>query len=171
MTIALSTLVTNDDASPPVANDVGLSGGRVRSKKGIVTLATGDLDTGDIILLANLPTNAKVEGIWLNNTDLDTNATETIELDVGVFSSAGVAEAAAVYFDGSVDGAALFENANLDGINVFFRAVALGENELWEDAGDSTDPKGLKAVGVLVKIGAATAQAGTLGFLIHYTVD
>ena len=170
--VASSNLITNDDTSPRTLNDVGLIGGRVRCAKGYVTLPTTALDTNtDTWGLASLPTNARIEGIWLKNTDLDTNATETLELDVGVYSTTGTAKAAAVYFDGSVNGAAAFEDANLSWVDVFYRAADAASSRLWQDAGDTTDPGGFYTIGVLVKIVAATPAQGTVEFKIHYTID
>lgn len=171
MSIAKSDLVTNADANPPTMNDVALMGGRLRVAQGEVTVGTADLTTGDIVLLAKLPTNAIVSGIWLKNTNLDSNATETIEIDVGVYDDAGAVKAVSIYFDGSVDGAAAFENLTRVWTNVFFKEATEAKDKLWVDAGDSTDPGGSYTVGLEFQIGAATAVPGTIAFLIHYTID
>lgn len=171
MTTAKSTIVTNNDASPPTANPVHYLGGRVRIAMGEVALATTDLDAADIILLASLPTNANITGIWLKNTDMDSNATETLEFDVGVFTTAGVAKDAGIYYDGSADNVGGFQNANIAWVDVYRGVASDVRNQLWADAGDSTDPGGLYTIGVTVQGAAATAVAGTLGFKIEYTVD
>ena len=171
MSIAKSDIITNNDATPPTSNAVALMGGRLRVAQGEATIGTADLTTGDIVLLAKLPTNAVISGIWLKNTDLDTNATETIEIDVGVYTDAGVVKAMDVYFDGSVNGAAAFEDATIVWTNTFFKLATEAQDRLWLDAGDTEDPGGTYTVGLEFQIGAATAQAGTIAFLIHYSID
>ena len=82
----LSGRAANTAAGTPtnVAND----GGRIHTKNGTVALATGDLDAADIIMLCGVPTGAVILSILIAHDDLDTNATETLNFDVGIYSGA-----------------------------------------------------------------------------------
>jgi len=169
-TSLLSGRSVNTAAGTPtnVVND----GGRVHTKNGTVALATGDLDTGDIVMLCGVPTGATILDINLAADDMDSNATETLAADIGVWKDALGVTAGDV--DVYTDGSALFENAVAFGAANFAfvtRVIEKAGQKVFEDAGDAVDPDSEYFIGILWVVGAATAVAGDLSFIITYAVD
>ena len=170
-TSLLSNRGTQTNAGTP--NNVVNDGGRVHTKNGTVALATGDLDTGDIVMLCGVPTGAVILDINLAADDLDVNATETIAADIGVWKDAlgVVAGDVDVYTDGSAlfeTGAVAFGDANFAFVT---RVIEKAGQKVFQDAGDTVDPDSEYFIGILWVVGAATAQAGDLSFIITYAVD
>ncbi len=166
----LSNRATQTAAGTPrnVVND----GGRIHTKNGTVELATGELATGDIVMLCGIPTGAVVLDIDLAADDLDTNATETLAADIGVWKDAAGAVVGDV--DVYTDGSALFESAvSFGDANFAFvtRVIEKAGQQVYKDAGDTVDPDSEYFIGILWVVGAATAAAGTLSFQITYAVD
>lgn len=167
----LSNRATQTAAGTP--NNVVNDGGRIHTKNGTIALATGDLGTGDIIMLCGVPTGAVILDINLASDDLDVNATETIAVDIGVWKDKEgvVAGDVDVYTDGSAlweTGAVAFGTANFAFVT---RVHEKAGQKVFEDAGDTSDPDSEYFIGILLVVGAATAQAGDLSFIITYAVD
>ena len=78
--------ITALDATPFVALEAGNVKGKMRVFADTVACATGDLDDNDIVVMAELPSNAKVTSIMLYNDDLDSNGSPAIATDVGIYA-------------------------------------------------------------------------------------
>jgi hypothetical protein len=165
-----SDLITNIVASPTVANDVGVDGGRVRVKMGTISLGTGDIDAADIIRLARFKIKDRIFAIYLLWDVLDAGG-NTLAMSIGLYQTNGTLidvdsyASAIVGFNAAVTTVMTnqaFEARNINAI----------EQRIWEDAGLTSVPSyGEVDLCLTVTAAAATAQAGDLTFIIHYTED
>lgn len=161
-----STLITNSEASPPVANDVGWDGGRVRTKMGSVAVAAADIDAdGDTIKLCRVPSNGRIVSIEVGHDDLDSGATAAY--NVGLYTAAG----ALVDEDAYASAVTCQAAAALTRLENEARNISATGQKVWQDAGASADT-GLQYDIVLTMTAAnAGAQAGDIAFVVKYAVD
>ena len=157
-----STLVSNFEALPQVANNAHELGGVKRVAQG--TLEITSSSDSDVIMLAPLPTNASITSLQLASDDLDSGT--ALIWDIGLYDDEGTAVDADVYADGTT----VFRAATA--FTEFRHTTAdintAGE-QLWEDGGSSSDPGGVYYVAVFVE--AAGASDGTLSFKIEYVIN
>jgi|DEB0MinimDraft_3_1074331.scaffolds.fasta_scaffold00070_11 hypothetical protein len=164
-----SDLVANLEATPSVANATQELGGRVRVAQGTVAVAADGSGTGDIIMLAPIPTNASITSIKLASDDLDSNGSPALLWDVGLYDTSGTAKDADFYATDITLGQAAtafteyrFEAANIN---------TCGQ-KVWEDAGDSAQPEAATYyLAMTVSTAAATGAAGDVSFIVEYVVD
>ncbi len=160
-------------------NNIANDGGRIRTKSGNIALATGDLDAADIIMLCGVPTGAVILSILIAHDDLDTNGTETLNFDVGIYENA---DDTAETKDENVyatatneDNASAFgvKGATEGSVNYAFeaRGIELNGQKVFEDAGDTVDPDSEYFIGISIETVTATAQAGDLAFQVTYAID
>tara|TARA_R100001460_G_scaffold33548_1_gene65603 strand:- start:272 stop:769 length:498 start_codon:yes stop_codon:yes gene_type:complete len=158
-------LITNFEATPQVKNAAHELHGVKRVAQGTIALAAGDLSASDTVMLAPIPTNASITSIKLFNDDLDSGSTNTT--DVGIYTTAGVAVDDDAYASAITD----LRGAVTTGTEVAFEARninAMGK-QVWEDAGQSSDPGGYYYIGLTFD--AAGDTAGDLSFIIEYIVN
>lgn len=163
-----SPLLTNrpSQTAAGTPNSPAQEYGRLRTINGNVALAAGDLSAGDTVMLAAVPTSARVLQIWIANDDLDSGA--TITGDVGLYADADANTAK----DDDVYASAVTQFRSATGFtDLAFEARGIEKNgqAVWEDAGDSEDPNDEYFIGV--KFDAAGDQAGDLAFQIVLAVD
>lgn len=161
-----STQVSNADAVSPIMTDVGVAGGRVRTLMGTFEVTAEDVtEDGDILRLARIPANAIINSIEIASDVLG--------------AAAGTANVGLYQVDGTLDD----EDAYASAITLLQAGGALTrvENEardinkigqrVWEDAGDTADPGGHKDICVTLASAMTTPAAGTVSYVIHYTID
>lgn len=166
-----SNLITNLDASPPVANEVGLSGARMRVAWDEFEVTGADFDAAaDTVKLARLPANARIHDISVKCDALDGGTDSAV--DVGIYD---------------VDGNAKDQDEFASAVTTFRAAVLTWTEltneardidgctaELWSLAGYTAFkdvPKGLLDI-VLTQTATVSNDAdGTLMFRIIYTID
>ncbi len=145
-------------------------GARQRVITGNFEVATTDIDSGDLIVLARIPASATVQSILICNDALDVGT--ALDFDLGIFDE---------------NQAVLDQDAFASAITQLTAAVAAPGTDLrheaatgaervgqrmWEIAGVATDPGGVMYDIVMTIVdAAATAAALTLGYTITYTVD
>ena len=166
MTTKNSTLVANFEASPNKMSKVHQLGGRQRVISGTVALATTDLEAADILMVAPISTAASVVSIVLWNDDLDSGTTNTA--DVGLYTTGGTAVDDDCYASAITDLRAAVGGA---GTEVAFEARNINTmgQQVWEDAGQSSDPGGLYYIALTFD--AAGNTAGDWSWKITYVVD
>lgn len=159
MTTKNSDLVANFEATPQVANDAHNLHGVVRVASGNIALGTGDSGSGDIVMLAPIPTNASIMSVQIGSDGLGGSCA----FDVGIYTTAGVVKDADAFASAVADGAAIAE--------VRYEAADLNTTgqQLYELAGDSTDPGGFYYVAATMT--AAGGTAGDMAFIINYVVN
>ena len=167
MTTKNSDLVANFRATPPVQNEAHQLHGRLRVAQGTLELATGDLDTADIVMLAPIQANASIVSIRLASDDLDSATALLWSVGIHLAKDDSVVDADAYATAITLGQAATaftefaFEARNID---------ATGQ-QMWEDGGQSLDPGELYYLSMTVSTGAGTAVAGTLSYIIEYVID
>ena len=165
-----SNIYAGQIASPPTKFDVGELGGRKRIIAGTATVTSTDFDAdGDVVRLCQLPSNARVLSIKLNNDDLGSGEDS---VNVGIYAAEGALidedefATAVVQFDG-------LEPIYLEVFGAGLASVAVVNAGLtmWERAGLSSDT-GLKYDIALTQTATVvTPITGAIGFIVEYTVD
>ena len=169
MTTKNSDLVTNFKATPPVQNEAHQLHGRIRVAQGTLEMATGDLDAADIVLLAPIQSNASILSIQIASDDLDVNATETLAFNIGIHR---VSDDSVVDADAYASAVLIGQDAATFAEFAFeARNIAATGQQMWEDGGEALDPQEQYYLSMTVSTVAATAQAGTLSYIIQYVVD
>jgi hypothetical protein len=177
-TTVKSENITNIEATPITALD--RKRGRIKSVIDQDAVATTSIDeVGDVTLFGPIPSNAVILDVLVLNDDLDTNATETLDLNWGLYYS-GIGGTQAK--DGNTSGtvvdadcfaadSAAFEDANTSYVSVRFATDDIVDikKEAWQVAGLTADPGGLLYVGMTVGTNAAaTAAAGDVVVRVDY---
>ena len=176
-TTVKSENITNLEASPQVV---------LHKKKGKLisiidqdAIATTSIDeVGDVMLFCPIPSNATILDLLYVNDDLDTNATETLAVNVGLFySGIGGDQKETGKTSGLVIDADCFGTAQLFGndpvlgwTSARFEAddIVDVKKEAWEVAGLTADPGGTFYVGLTVTAVSATPAAGDVVMRVDY---
>jgi hypothetical protein len=145
--------------------------GRQRIITGNFEVATGETDSGDIIVLARIPANATVQAILICGDALDTGS--ALIFDVGLYRTTGVVLDADAYdtdfadLQSAVAPASAVDARYLTATD----ATDMGQRA-WESGGLTTDPGGQLDIALTVTTAPATIPtAATLGYEIRYTID
>ena len=184
MATAYSTELTNYEATPQVMVDSASAGGKVRVWSDTIAAATTDIDDNDIIMMAEIPSNAKIKSIMLYNDDLDSNGSPALVTDVGIYNGnvkfndtdgSATAYAAEGVIDRDCYGtvSTVLQAAVTAGTE--FRYETLGietvGNFMWEDAGLTSDPGRMLRIALTIETVAATAAAGDITMVVEYIVN
>jgi len=182
MATAYSTELTNYEAIPQVMVDSASAGGKVRVWADTIAAATTDIDDNDIIMMAEIPSNAKIKSILLYNDDLDSGGSPALVTDVGIYngnikftSSAGTIYAAEGVIDRDCYGtvSTVLQAAVTAGTE--FRYETLGietvGNYMWEDGGLPEDPGKMLRIALTIETVAGTAAAGDITMVVEYIVN
>ncbi len=141
---------------------------------GTIEVATGDIDSADIIHLCTVPWDAKVQEIIIFNTDLDTGGTPTLATDIGLYSVTRDGTFAVVDIDAYASAVTTLQTANTVGVNLAFEArslTKLGVNTVLLDsvATLTAVPSGKQAViSLTISNVGQTPAAGTIGYIVKY---
>jgi len=137
---------------------------------GMLMVATGtyeiaaNVEAGDIFEMCKVPANAIVVGGYLYGDDLDTDATETIDLDIGWKANDDeVTDTDGFGNFGVQNGDAITNWKPVAGIYLGFQGVLLADG-----------PKHFTAettLQVIFNAAAATGGTGTLSMVVFYFVD
>lgn len=163
-----SNIIANKVAVPPVNNEVGLDGGRVRvvmdTFETIAAGATAADANGDAFLLARLPSNARIISFKVASDDLDSGS--TVSLNYGMYQT---------------DGTLIDETEFASGVShqsaVGFTEVAFLNADISTLTQTLADRAGESNVNKYYDIAATQAadSSGLLGatfsFIIQYVVD
>jgi|TARA_A100000171_G_C2025118_1_gene92977 hypothetical protein len=160
MGIKNSDLVANFKALPQVANNANNLHGVVRVASGNIALATTDTnEVGDIVMFAPIPTNATITSVQVGSDSLGGSCA----FDVGIYTTENVVKDADAFATAVADGTAIaevrYEAANLN---------TTGQ-QLYELAGDSSDPGGFYYIAATMT--ATGGTAGDMAFIINYVVN
>tara|TARA_E500000318_G_C3432095_1_gene161491 strand:- start:54 stop:533 length:480 start_codon:yes stop_codon:yes gene_type:complete len=154
-----STLVTNFEASPQVANEPANLHGVLRVAQGTIELAAGDSNDDDVVMLAPIPSNATVSQLFIGSDTLGGSCT----FNVGIYTTAGAVKDEDVFATAVADAAAMAD--------VRFEAADINTagQKMYELAGDSSDPGGYYYIAATMAAEGGTA--GTMSFNIQYVVN
>lgn len=184
MATAKSIEITNLDTTPRTITEAGSVHGKMRVFADTIAAGTGDIDNDDVIMMAEIPSNAKVMSIKLYNDDLDSNGSPSLAANVGLYvgttkftdtdgSSTAYAASAVIDEDCYASAITTLQAANTAGVEVAFEArdVNAIANYAWEDGGLTSDPKVPLRIALTMSNAAATAAAGDITMVVTYVVD
>jgi hypothetical protein len=86
MATAKTVEVTNLDTTPRTLLEAGSGHGKMRVFMDTIAAGTGDIDNDDVIMFAEVPSNAKIVSIKVFNDDLDSNGSPTLATNVGLYN-------------------------------------------------------------------------------------
>jgi len=132
----------------------------MRVAQGTIALAAGDSTDDDIVMLAPIPSNASITALQVAADGLGGSCT----FNVGLYQTTGTVVDEDLYASSVADGTTAVADLRTEAANI----NTIG-NQVWQDAGASTDPGGYYYVAVTFN-----ATGGTLGdmsFIIHYVVN
>jgi hypothetical protein len=175
-----ATNITILDAEPKLLLEVGSAVGKKRVFMDTLEVVAASFDAdGDIIHVAEVPSNAKITSIKLFNDDLDTGTTSVA--NVGLYNGGTKFKDGATSYaaDGLIDEDAYasaittLQAVNTSGVELAFEArdIANVHNYVWEDAGLASDPKVPLRIALTQTATVAGAQLGSLTVLVEYVVE
>ena len=154
-----SDLVDNFEATPIALNNPALLHGVVRVAQGTIVVAAGDSDDDDVVMLAQIPSNATVPQIWVGSDTLGGSCT----FNVGIYQTSGTVVDEDYFATAVADAGAMadvrFEVANIN----------TAGSTMWEMAGASADPGGFYYIAATMA--AAGGTEGDMSFNIQYVVN
>jgi hypothetical protein len=158
-----SALVTNHNASPPVQNAVTVEGARQREIVATVAIASSDSATS-VYRLARLMSHWRVSSIRVLNT-----AVTGAAINLGLRRI--VADGGAAVADTAYASALSIATASATGTEAAYqnRSVANAAQNVWADAGLSSDPH--LAYDLVAVLSADATAAGTLAVQVTYCID
>ncbi len=180
MSTAKAVEITKMDASPSKMVDAGSHTGKKRVSMDTIAALTTDLEAADIIMMNQVPGNAKLNSCKLYNDDLD--ASTGIVLDVGFYNgpdqftdSDGTVYAPGALIDIDAIGTLLTvgQGAVTAGTELRFETLNINtvNQKVWELAGLGQDPKVNLRIAITVQTVATTPQAGDISMVSEYIVN
>jgi expansin (peptidoglycan-binding protein) len=158
MTTKNTTLVSNFEATPQVITEAHSLHGVLRVAQGTVALAAGDSTDNDIVMLAPIPSNASITALKIASDSLGGSCT----FNVGLYTTGGTVVDEDVYATLVADEGAMTDVRSEADI------TTVGQ-QVWEDAGASSDPGGYYYVAATFS--ATGGTAGDMSFVIEYVVN
>jgi len=182
MGTAYSIELTSLEATPQVMVSPGSATGKVRVWSDTIAAGTGDIDDDDIIMMAEIPSNAKIKSIMLYNDDLDGGS--GLVTDLGIYNGnvkfndtdgSATAYAAEGVIDRDCYGTVSTVLRAAVTAGTEFRYETLGietvGNFMWEDAGLTSDPGRMLRIALTIETVAGSAAAGDITMVVEYIVN
>jgi hypothetical protein len=181
MATTKSATLTLMDATPRLRLERSIINAKSRVFADTVSVAAADFDAdGDIVYVAEVPSNAKIISIKLFNDDLD-SGTDTAP-NVGIYNGATKftdSNATSYAADGLIDEDAYasaittLQAANTTGVEVAFEARNINaiDNYVWEDAGLPEDPGVNLRIALTQTATVAGAQLGDVTAVVEYVEE
>tara|TARA_R110001583_G_C5419346_1_gene387672 strand:+ start:50 stop:598 length:549 start_codon:yes stop_codon:yes gene_type:complete len=182
MATAKGINITALDTSPRTLLEAGSAQGKFRVFADTIAAATGDIDDNDILMLAEVPSNAKIHSIKLYNDDLDSGT--ALAVDVGLYngetkftdtdgSSTAYAAGGVIDRDAYATAITTLQGAVTVGTEVAYEARNINavNNFVWEDGGLTSDPGVPLRIAITVETAAGTAVAGDVTIVVTYAVS
>ena len=180
MATVKSVEITNLDATPRTTLEAGSAGGKLRVWMDTYAASTGDLDNGDIIVMAQVPSNAKIVSLRVYNDDLNSaSGTHNIGLYNGpqayTISGTKTDAAAVIDIDCYATDSTAFRAATTTATGAEEQLIEVRDineiaNFVWEDGSLAEDPKVPLRIAVTMSA-TGTAIAGDITMVVLYAVD
>ena len=180
MATAKGVEITKLDATPRTTLEAASGGGKLRVFMDTIAAGTGDLDNDDIIVLAQVPSNAKLTSIRIYNDDLNSGSGT---FNVGLYNgpqaytiSGTTTDAEAVIdedcyaTDSDAFQAATTVTTGTEELITDTRNINAIANFVWEDGGLAEDPKVPLRIAITMSA-TGTAVAGDITMVVQYVVD
>ena len=180
MATVKSVEITKLDATPRTTLEAASAGGKLRVWMDTIAVGTGDLDNDDIIIMGQVPSNAKIVSLRIYNDDLNSGSgTHNLGLYNGpqAYTISGTTTAAAAVIDedcyvtdsGALRAATTVTTGTEEALIETRNINAIG-NFVWEDGGLAEDPKVPLRIAITMSA-VGTAIAGDITLVCLYTVD
>lgn len=158
-----SSVLTNRDATPRVANNSRLAGAHLRTTLGSVTSVAAD-DTSSRYRMVEVPSNALIRGVYLSSVAQGAGA-----VNVGVYRNTadGSAVVSASLFAAAVSVAAAVNRSDVTNSGGSYTNDKR-EQPLWQAAGLSADPGG--TLDIVVAPSTAFTNGGLVGLEVQYVI-
>lgn len=159
-----SSVITNRDATPRVANNARLSGAHLRSAHGFVAAAAAD-DTASRYRLCELPSNAYVRDVIVSSVAQGGSGA----LNIGVYRNTadGGAVVSATLFASAVSVVSAVSKSDVTNQSGNYTA-AKREQPLWQAAGLTSDPGG--TLDIVAAPSAALTNGGAIALDVRYVI-
>lgn len=166
----LDSVVNAGGTTAHALSPVAQLGGRMRVITDNFEVTTGQIEIGDIIVIARLPSHAVIHSMLMVSDALDTASALRVQL--GIYETSGTVVDVDAY--ATADDVFIAAN-NLPGEEFRYgKAITdpadMGER-IWENGGESADPSAMRDIAWTVSTAATTAAGGTIGYRIEYTID
>ena len=179
MATVKSVEITNLDATPRTTLEAASGGGKERVWMDTIAAGTGDLDNNDIIVMAQIPSNAKLVSMKIYNDDLDgaTSAAFNVGLYNGpqAYTISGTTTDAAAVIDEDcyVTASTQFQGAVTTPSELLAetRNINAIANFVWEDGGLAEDPGVPLRIAITMSATPGSAAAGDITMVVKYVVD
>lgn len=158
--------------------------GNLHQSMDVRACAAGDLNAdGDAVILAQVPSNARITSIRIFNDDLDSGTNSVV--NIGVYngntqfndtdaSQTLYAADAVIDEDAYQANATLFQSGSAAGDDIAFANASRRNAPLksvWEDAGLTSDPGVPLRIAVTQTATVSGAQAGDVVMVVQYVTD
>ena len=179
MATAKGVEITNLDATPRTTLEAASGGGKLRVFMDTIAAGTGDLDDNDIMVMAQVPSNAKLVSLQIYNDDLDgaTSAAFNVGLYNGpqAYTISGTTTDAAAVIDEDcyVTASTQFQGAVTTPSELLAetRNINAIANFVWEDGGLAQDPGVPLRIAITMSATPGSAAAGDITMVVKYVVD
>ena len=179
MATVKSVEITNLDATPRTTLEAASGGGKLRVWMDTIAAGTGDLDNNDIIVMAQIPSNAKLVSMKIYNDDLDgaTSAAFNVGLYNGpqAYTISGTTTDAAAVIDEDcyVTASTQFQGAVTTPSELLAetRNINAIANFVWEDGGLAEDPGVPLRIAITMSATPGSAAGGDITMVVKYVVD
>ena len=180
MATVKSVEITNLDTTPRTTLEAASAGGKLRVWMDTIAVGTGDLDNDDVIVMAQVPSNAKIVSLRIYNDDLNSGSgTHNVGLYNGpqAYTISGTTTDAAAVIDedcyatdSDAFQAATTVTTGVEEYLVEVRDINKIANFVWEDGGLAEDPKVPLRIAITMSA-TGTAVAGDITMVVLYAVD
>jgi hypothetical protein len=180
MATVKSVEITNLDTTPRTTLEAASAGGKLRVWMDTYAAGTGDLDNDDVIVMAQVPSNAKIVSLRIYNDDLNSGSgTHNVGLYNGpqAYTISGTTTDAAAVIDedcyatdSDAFQAATTVTTGVEEYLIETRNINAIANFVWEDGGLSEDPKVPLRIAITMSA-TGTAVAGDITMVVLYAVD
>ncbi|SOD41324.1 hypothetical protein [Nitrosovibrio sp. Nv4] len=162
-----STAITNRQATPPVLNNPGIGGpGIAKEVNGYLASLPASLSVTSVIRMVQVPSNAVVSSVRLFSAAQTAGA-----FDIGVYrtNSDGGAVVDVDLFGSAVSVAAAVDGTEVSNESTNY-TIAKRNQQLWEAAGLTEDPKCDFDIALTCATTAVTTGLGAIGLNARYVL-
>jgi hypothetical protein len=166
-------IITNLDLPKPAVSEYGKVSGSLRTSSDAFEIVAEDVgDVNDVIELTRLHSSVRISSIMIFSDELDTNGSPTLATDCGIYLTDGTVKDADAFGTAVTTG---WGDAAGAGVEFITEAgavpIANVGKRLWEILGESSDPNVDYDICLRLTAVAATGAAGTISFVIQYSVS
>ena len=166
-----SNIITTLNSTISTTPDLAKTKGSIFVSSDTFEIVAEDVgDVNDKIVLTRLRSSSRVYSIMIYSDELDTNGSPTLATDCGIYLTDGTVKDSDAFGSAVTTG---WGDAAGAGVEFLTEAGATPvgniSKQLWQLAGESSDPGVEYDIALKVTTAAATGASGTLSFVILFT--